>query len=274
MMDSIELAYRIRRHAIEMTHATHASHIASALSMADILAVLYGTVMHYDSKKPNEPCRDRFILSKGHAGIAVYAALAESGFFSVELLKNYYLDGSNLSGHVSHKNVPGVELSTGALGHGICVAAGMAKAAKLDGKTHHIYTIIGDGENEEGSVWEAALFSAHQKLDNLTIIVDHNQYQAMGTIQEVAGLDNLDKKWSAFGFETVICDGHNHAALEDALRHRVCEKPVCVIANTIKGKGVSFMENELLWHYRDPQNEFYTRAVEELEEQHHAKCSH
>ena len=269
-MTTKELAYRIRRHSIEMVHASHASHIASALSIADILAVLYGKVMKIFPEDPKNDERDRLILSKGHAGVAIYSALAETGFFPVKELDTYYQNGSKLSGHISHKGVPGAEISTGSLGHGVCVACGMALAAKLDGKQHHVYTIIGDGENEEGSVWEMALFAAKNRLDNFTVIVDHNKIQAMGTCQEVIGLSGLAAKWRDFGFETVECDGHNHEELERAFLLRKPNVPVCVIAHTIKGKGVSFMENNLLWHYRDPQDDAYTNAIRELEEEHHA----
>jgi len=272
-MTTVELAYKIRRHAIEMTHASHASHIGSALSVADIIAVLYGKVMKFFPDDPKNDKRDRLILSKGHSGIAIYSALAEAGFFPIQELNRYYENGSNLSGHVSHKGVPGVELSTGSLGHGVCVACGMALAAKLDKKQHHIYAIMGDGENEEGSVWEMSLFASHNKLDNFTVIVDHNNGQAMGTCQEALGFTNLAAKWRDFGFETVECNGHSHAALEKALLTHISEKPVCVIAHTIKGKGVSFMEDNLLWHYRDPQGEFYERALKELEVGWNAQCS-
>lgn len=269
-MTTEELAYRIRSHAVDMTHATHASHIASALSIADIVAVLYGSILNVYADNPDNKNRDRFVLSKGHAGIAVYSALAETGFFPVSDLDKYYQDGSNLSGHISHKNVPGVEISTGSLGHGVCIACGMAMAAKLDKKTHHIYALVGDGECEEGSVWEMALFASHHHLSNLTVIVDHNKYQAMGTCEKVLGFKELANKWEAFGFQVLECDGHNHDELEEILKTVSSEKPVCIIANTIKGKGVSFMENNLLWHYRDPQGEFYENAKKELEESRHA----
>lgn len=269
-MTTEELAYRIRRHAIEMTHAAHASHIGSVLSVADIVAVLYGNVMKIFPNDPQNDGRDRFVLSKGHAGIAIYSVLAEMGFFPVEELDTYYQNGSKLSGHVSNKGVPGVEFSTGSLGHGVCVACGMALAAKLDKKQHHVYAIIGDGENEEGSVWEMSLFASHHKLDNFTVIVDHNMGQAMGTCEEVIGLNNLAKKWEIFGFKVLECDGHNHNELLQVLTVKSFNKPICIIAHTIKGKGISFMENNLLWHYRDPQGEFYEKAIKELEKSRNA----
>lgn len=264
-MTTEELAKRIRIHAIEMTHASHASHIASILSIVDIVAVLYGEVLSKSPEDPKNGKRDRFVLSKGHAGAAVYAALAETGFFPVEDLDHYYQNGSSLSGHISHKGVPGVEWSTGSLGHGACVACGMALAAKLDKKAHHVYTIIGDGENEEGSIWEMAAFAAAHRLDNFTVIVDWNRFQAMGRCGDIMGEARLPEKWNVFGFHVEECDGHDHKALRRALLTRCDGKPVCVVAHTIKGKGVSFMENNIVWHYRDPQDEAYENAIKELE---------
>lgn len=266
-MDSVQLALEIRRHAIEMTHASHASHIAAVLSVTDIVAVLYSDILNINPRNPEDDCRDRLILSKGHAGVAVYSALAEKGFFPVEVLDTYYQNGSLLSGHVSHKGVAGVEVSTGSLGHGIGMAVGMALAARLDNKRHQVYVIAGDGECEEGEVWEAALFAAHHRLDNLTLIVDHNKMQAMGNCEEQLGLKELPKKWADFGFNTLECDGHNHDELRKALKEKKKDAPTCIVAHTVKGKGVSFMENELLWHYRDPQGEYYEKARKELGEQ-------
>lgn len=264
-MDSLELARQIRRHAIEMTHASNASHIGSILSVTDIIAVLYSDILRVYPEDAKNDKRDRLVLSKGHAGVALYAALAETGFFPVKELDTYYQNGSLLSGHVSYKGVPGVEFSTGSLGHGIGVAAGMALAAKLDRKTHRIFVIVGDGECEEGSVWEAALFAMHQKLDNLIVIVDHNQMQALGSCQEQAGLYGIAGKWQEFGFETIECDGHNHKELREVMKKENSGgRPICIIAYTVKGKGISFMENEILWHYRDPQGEFYEKAMREL----------
>lgn len=266
-MDSEQMALEIRRHAIEMTHASHASHIGAILSVTDIVAVLYNDILNIDTSKPEDDKRDRVVLSKGHAGVSVYSALAEKGFFNKSILNTYYQDGSILSGHISHKGVAGVEISTGSLGHGIGIAVGMALAAKIDKKGHHVYVIVGDGECEEGSVWEAALFAVHHGLDNLTVIVDNNKMQAMGTCEEQLGWKDVHKKWEAFGFHTIKCDGHNHDELKEALSTRKIEKPVCIVADTIKGKGISFMENNLLWHYRDPQGEFYEKAQKELREQ-------
>lgn len=264
-MTSEELAKRIRRHGLEMTHLSHGSHIGAVLSSADIVAVLYNDIMNIFPNDPYNDARDRFILSKGHAGAVIYAALAEKGFFDVEELKTHYSDGSRLSGHVSHKNVPGVEFSTGSLGHGCCVGAGMAIAAKKDGKKHKVYVIMGDGECDEGSVWEMALFANHHRLNNLTIIVDHNKLQSLDTCENTLELINLAEKWRVFGWNVIEIDGHDHNQIRDALKRFPSDKPTCIIAHTIKGKGVSFMENKVLWHYRDPQGEDYEIAVKELE---------
>lgn len=264
-MTSEELAWLIRRNGIEMTHVSHGSHIASILSVADIVAVLYNDIMHIFPADPKNDKRDRFILSKGHAGAAVYTALAEKGFFDTKELLTHYSDGSRLSGHVSHKNVPGVELSTGSLGHGIGVGAGMAMAAKKDKKQHKVFVVMGDGECDEGSVWEAALFANQYKLSNLTVIVDHNYMQSLDTCENTLALGDLGKKWEQFGWTVQNVNGHSHKELKHAFHNLSTTKPNCIIAHTIKGKGVSFMENNILWHYRDPQGEFYDKAVEELE---------
>ncbi len=265
-MESIQLAWKIRRHAIEMTHISHGSHIGSVLSVADIVAVLYGNTMKVFPEHPKDDHRDRFILSKGHAGAAVYAALAELGFFPVSELKTHYADGSNLSGHVSHKNIPGVEFSTGSLGHGIGIGCGMAMAAKLNEKQHKVYVVIGDGECNEGSVWEAALFANHFNLCNLVVIIDHNKLQGYGSCKDTIDLIDLGAKWEAFGWNTIEVDGHNHNELNGAFENTGTNKPTCIVAHTVKGKGISFMENQVLWHYKDPQGEYYTSAIHELEE--------
>jgi transketolase len=264
-LTSEELAWRIRRDAIEMTHLSNGSHIGSVLSIADIVGVLYADVMHIYPEEPRNPQRDRFILSKGHAGAAVYAALAEQGFFPVEELPTHYADGSRLSGHVSHKGVPGVEFSTGSLGHGVCVAAGMALAAQRDGGEHRVYSLIGDGECDEGSVWETALFCNQFQLDCFTVIIDHNRIQSLDRCDNTIALGDLAEKWRVFGWHTLEVDGHDHKALAAALRARQEGKPTCIVANTIKGKGISFMEDTVLWHYRAPQGEEYEQAVRELE---------
>ena len=262
--DVAELARRIRVHAVRMTMRGRSSHVGSILSMADIMAVLYGRVLRVDPRAPKHPERDRFILSKGHAGAGVYAALAERGFFPRERLQTHCQDGSTLSGHVSHKEVPGVELSTGSLGHGLSVAAGMALAGKLDGADYRVFTVLSDGECDEGSVWEAAMFAAHHQLSNLVVIVDYNKLQSLATVEDTLRLEPFADKWRAFGWTVQEVDGHDHAALQAALQPGNVTGPTCIIAHTIKGKGVSFMENAVLWHYRSPQDDEYEAALEEL----------
>lgn len=259
-----ELALKIRKHAVNMTSTGGSSHIGSILSIADVLAVLYGSVMNYRPNEPKWQGRDRFILSKGHAGAGVYAALAESGFMSVDKLKTHYQDGSDLSGHVSHKGIPGVEFSTGSLGHGLPVATGMALAAKINKDKHTIYVLMSDGECDEGSNWEAALFATHHKLDNLVVIIDRNKLQSIHSTEDTLGLEPFVDKWQAFGWSVVDVDGHDHEQLINACNSKEVGKPLCIVANTIKGKGVSFMENNVLWHYRSPQNEEYDAAMKEL----------
>ena len=265
-MTSEQLAWLIRRHGVEMTHLSGGSHIASILSVADIIAVLYSDVLRYDPQDPKMPERDRFILSKGHAGAAIYAALAESGFFDPEQLKTHYQNGSILSGHVSHKGVPGVEFSTGSLGHGLPVAAGMAQAAKMDSREHRVYVVLGDGECDEGSVWEAALFANHFELNNLVAIVDHNKMQSLDFCENTLKLSPFAEKWRSFGWNALQVDGHDHNALRTAFDEAKCsEKPTVIIADTVKGKGISFMEFDILWHYRFPHDGWeYDDALKEL----------
>lgn len=265
-LSSTELAYRIRRYALDMAHTGKSSHIGSVLSMADIIGVLYGEILNVDPQNLKWPGRDRFILSKGHAGSGVYVALAERGFMPREKLKTHYQNGSDLSGHVSHKAVPGVELSTGSLGHGLSVGAGMALAAKKKQDSHRVFVVMSDGECDEGSNWEAILFAAHHRLSNLVAIVDKNKIQSIKTTTETLNLEPFADKWRAFGWSVQEVDGHDHLALKKAFEFRCPEgKPLVVVAHTTKGKGVSFMEGSVLWHYRSPQGEEYARAVEELE---------
>ena len=265
-LTSEQLAWLIRRHGIEMTHLSGGSHIGAVMSAADIIAVLYADVMHYRPEEPDWDERDRFILSKGHAGASIYAALAETGFFDTEELKTHYANGSRLSGHVSH-HLPGVDFSTGSLGHGLSAAAGMALAAKKDGKQHRVYVVLGDGECDEGSVWEAILFANHFRLDNLTAIVDHNHMQSLDTCENTLELEDFGSKWAAFGWNVREVDGHSHGELRQALMTspEKTDRPTVVIANTVKGKGVSFMEGDILWHYRFPHDGWeYDGAVNEL----------
>jgi transketolase len=266
MTDTRELALRIRKHAVQMTNAAKSSHIASVLSIADILAVLYGHVMNYKAENPRWEKRDRFILSKGHAGAGVYAALAESGFFDKSILSTYCHNGSILSGHVSHVGVPGVELSTGSLGHGLSIAAGMAYSAKRTNQPHHIFTLLSDGECDEGSVWEAAMFAGHHQLDNMISIIDYNGLQSIDTTQNTLALEPFVDKWMAFGWNVIEVNGHDHDELSKEIMtaKKVLGKPICVLAKTTKGKGVNFMENSVLWHYRSPQGDEYKKAMEIL----------
>jgi len=266
-LTTLDLAKRIRVHALRMTSKSGASHVGAAFSCADILAVLYSRVLNVDPLNPSSPLRDRFVLSKGHAGSALYAVLAECGFFSVEKLETHYMDGSDLCGHVSHKGVPGVEVSTGSLGHGLALAAGMAYAAKLDGLWHRVFALLSDGECDEGSTWEAILFAAHHQLDRLVTIVDYNKIQSLAPVSETIGLEPFAQKWSSFGWAVKEVDGHNHEALADALRSVPFSigKPSCLLAHTVKGKGVSFMENTVLWHYRVARGAEFDAALAELE---------
>ena len=266
-MKSEQLAWLIRRHGIEMTHISHGSHIGSILSVADVVSVLYNDVANITPENLKDDNRDRIVLSKGHAGAAIYAALAEKGFFPVEELKTHYADGSRLSGHVSHKGIPGVEISTGSLGHGACMACGIALNAKLEKKPYYTYAIVGDGECDEGSIWEMALFANHFKLNQFVVIVDHNKMQSLDFCENTLALSPFAEKWKAFGWNVYDIDGHNHDEIRNALNDakESQDKPTVIIANTVKGKGVSFMESDILWHYRFPhEGEEYDGALKEL----------
>jgi len=270
-LDPRTMAWLIRRNGLEMSHLSRGSHIGSVFSVAEIIAVLYTRVLQVDPKDPKKPDRDRMILSKGHAGSAVYAALAERGFFPVEQLKTHYANGSMLSGHVSHKGVPGVEVSTGALGHGLGMGVGMALGAKMDGAAWRTYVVLGDGECDEGEVWESALQAAQYGLDRLIAVVDYNHMQSLDTVEKTLKLEPFEQKWRDFGWNAQSVDGHDVQALEAAfVRAREAAgsgKPGVILAHTVKGKGVSFMENNILWHYRTPQGEEYEAALKELEAQ-------
>ena len=248
-----------------MTGHGGSSHVASGLSIADILAVLYTGALNVRPDDPAWPERDRFILSKGHAGAAVYATLAEAGFFPIQKLETHYQNGSDLSGHVSHKGMPGVELSTGSLGHGLSVAAGIAYSLKLRGAKSRVICLLSDGECDEGSNWEAILFSGHHKLDNLVAIIDYNKIQSLAAVCETLELEPLGEKLRAFSWEVREVDGHDHDAIRRALSRAEGGRPVVIIAHTTKGRGVSFMENSVLWHYRSPKGEELLRAIAELD---------
>lgn len=263
---SEQLAWLIRRHGIEMTHLSGGSHLGAILSVADIMAVLYAEILNYNPEVPDWDERDRFILSKGHAGASVYAALAESGFLPVDELKTHYQNGSRLSGHVSH-HLPGVDLSTGSLGHGLSVGAGMAYALKKDKNNARVFVVLGDGECNEGSVWEAALFANHFRLNNLVAIIDHNHMQSLDFNENTLEIEDFASKWRSFGWNVIEIEGNNHQALREAFANinNPEHKPTVIIANTIKGFGVSFMQNDILWHYRFPHDGWeYDMAVTEM----------
>jgi len=264
-LSTAELALRIRRRALAMVTRARASHIGSALSIADIVAVLYGTVLRVDPTAPDWPERDRFVLSKGHACVAVYAALAECGFFAPALLESYGDDHSPLMAHISHR-VPGVEFSTGALGHGLPFGVGKAIAAARRRASWRTFVLMSDGELGEGSNWEACLFAAHHGLDRLVAIVDYNKLQSLGSVEQTLRLEPLADKFAAFGWAVREVDGHDYAALTDALGGGpwVSGKPSMLIAHTTKGKGVSFMENRVEWHYRNPDAALLAAALAEL----------
>lgn len=260
------IAKLIRKDIIEMLTESASGHPGGSLSAADIVTTLFFGEMNIDPKNPKDENRDRFVLSKGHAAPVLYSALARKGFFDVEELKTLRKIGSRLQGHPSMKCLPGIDMSTGSLGQGISTAVGMALGAKIDNKTNRVYTILGDGELEEGQVWEAAMCAAHYKLDNLTAFIDFNGLQIDGDITEVMNPSPIDKKFEAFGWNVLIIDGHNIQEILDAIeKAKECkEKPTAVICKTIKGKGVSFMENQAGWHGNAPNKEQCAQAVSEI----------
>jgi len=264
--DCSTLARQLRIHVLNMIHRAKASHVATCLSMVDLLAVLYGKILRVDASRSQWPERDHFILSKGHGAAALYAVLAEQGFFPKEWLNSYCREGSVLAGHVVHNGVPGVEASTGSLGHGLPIACGLALAGKRDGRSYRVFVLLSDGELDEGSNWEAILFAGHHRLDNLVAIVDYNKIQSFGAVREVLDLEPLADKWRAFRWAVRELDGHNHQQIEEDLGCLPFEehKPSVLIAHTIKGKGVAFMENSLLWHYKSPDEQQVQRAITDI----------
>ncbi len=261
-----EKAAVIRRHIIRMLAKAGSGHPGGSLSAADIVTVLYFKEMNLRPEDPYWPDRDRFVLSKGHAAPLLYAALAERGYFPVEELMTLRRLGSRLQGHPDAKKLPGVEVSTGSLGQGLAAANGMALAARLDGKNYRVYVLLGDGELQEGMVWEAAMAAAHYKLDNLVAFVDYNGLQIDGPVNEIMSVEPLVDKWRAFGWHTLAIDGHDYGQILDALAEArmVKGRPVAVIAKTVKGKGVSFMEGKVDWHGKAPTPEEAERALTEL----------
>ena len=258
-----KLANAIRVHSLIMVHNARASHIGSGLSIADILAVLYGGVMNFNPKDEKCNFRDRFILSKGHACVPLYAALAEVGFFSKSALTTYGKNFSWLMNHASHK-VSGVEFSTGSLGHGLPFAVGKSLAAKSKNEKWKTYVLLSDGEIDEGSNWEAFMFAAHHKLSNLVAIIDYNKLQSLGSTENTLGLEPLNDKFKSFGCHVIEVDGHDHIALKQSFKKDSQGLPKVIIAHTLKGKGVSFMEGSVEWHYKNPYDHQLKLALEEL----------
>ncbi len=262
-----KIALKARMGIIEGIHAAKAGHPGGSLSCTEILTYLYFKQMKIDPENPKWEERDRFVLSKGHAAPALYAVLAQRGYFDEKELLNLRQIGSILQGHPDLKKIPGVDMSTGSLGQGISAAVGMALSAKHFGNDFKVYAVLGDGELEEGQVWEAAMFAGNQKLDNLVVFIDNNNLQIDGTIDEVNSAKPIDKKFEAFNFETIIIDGNDFDQIEDALKKaEKSDKPVAIIAKTVKGKGVSYMENAVNWHGAAPNDELYEVAMAELKE--------
>ena len=266
MTDYNKISREIRKKILKMMFDSKTSHLSSSLSCVDILTVLYFKILSLDCKNPSGEGRDRFILSKGHAAAALYATLAEKGFLPAKTLDDYCKDAKKLPGHSTRNCVPGVEASTGSLGHGLSMAAGISIAAKNDNKNYRIFVLMSDGECEEGSVWEAAMFASHHRLENLVGIIDYNKFQALGRIDDITALTPLKEKWAAFGWEVKEINGHNFSEIEQSL----CkipfkkEKPSLLLAHTVKGKGVSFIENKLEWHYKNLTEKEYQLAIKEL----------
>ena len=260
------LAKQIRLDLLKMIFNAQSSHIGSSLSIVDLLAILYGkNIIKYKANNPNLISRDRLILSKGHAAAALYATLANVGYFSNKRLLQYGLNNSKFLAHASH-HIPGVEFSTGSLGHGLSYGCGLALAYKRKNSSNRVFVINSDGEMAEGSNWEAILFASHHKLDNLVLIIDYNKLQSFDSIEATLKLEPLRDKFMSFGWNIFEVDGHNYQQIENALlkAKSITGKPICIIANTIKGKGISFMENKVEWHYKAPSNKEYNIAIREL----------
>lgn len=276
-MNNLELkktANEVRKGILTAVHSAKAGHPGGSLSAADIFTFLYFEEMNIDPKNPNKEDRDRFVLSKGHTAPGLYAALAQRGYFPVEDLKTLRHIGSYLQGHPDMKHIPGVDMSSGSLGQGISAAVGMALSAKLSNEAYRVYTLLGDGEIQEGQVWEAAMFAGHRKLDNLVVIVDNNGLQIDGDIKEVCSPYPIDKKFEAFQFHVINVDAHDFDAIRAALQEarETKGKPTAIIAKSIKGKDVSFMENNAAWHGTAPNDEQYTIAMEDLKKVGEALC--
>lgn len=260
------IARCIRGMVVEMSHKAGTSHLGSSLSCVDLLVAAYWGALDIDPQNPGDPSRDRFILSKGHAATALYATLAYRGFFSIDLLDSYAKPGACLLEHPVYGSAPGIEATTGSLGHGLSLSLGMALAGRIQGRFYRVIVVMSDGECEEGSVWEAALLAPVHKLDNVAIIIDYNKWQATGRSNDIMALDPLKQKWEAFGWSAYEVDGHDLAALTGVLQNVPdgSGKPVAIVAHTVKGKGVSFMEDDNNWHYRIPNLDELNRAKREL----------
>lgn len=264
-MNSVELSRLVRKDVILMTSKGKSAHVGSCLSCIDILSILYGEILNKNPKKPEWIERDIFIMSKGHAGAALYATLARVGYFEVDLLETHYCNGGNLSGHVNSHLIDGIEVSTGSLGNGLGILCGYAYEAKIRNFKNKFFVLISDGELNEGSTWEAILFAAHHKLGNLTCILDANGFQSIKSTVETLNVESIKEKLISFDWEVKEIDGHDHEQIRDAiLDKRNHLKPTFIIARTIKGKGVSFMENNVLWHYRNAQGDEFEKAMKEL----------
>ena len=261
------IANKIRKNALTAVYSAKSGHPGGSLSIADVLALLYFEIMNIDPKNPKNPDRDRLVLSKGHAAPALYSALALRGYFPVEDIPTFRHTGSYLQGHPDMNKVPGVDMSTGSLGQGVSAAGGIALSAKLDNKNYRVYTILGDGELEEGQVWEQAMFAAHYKLDNLTAFIDFNGLQIDGDVTKVMNPTPIDKKFEAFGWNVIVCSAHDFDELERAIENakNTKGKPTAIVMKSVKGKNVSFMENNAAWHGSVPNEEQYNQAMGELD---------
>jgi transketolase len=262
--DRIKITRNIRKAILQMNHRANASHSGSALSIVELLTALYFSYLNINPKKPDDPDRDRFILSKGHASSALYATLAERGFFDKGLLDKFYVDGGILPGHVDMEAAPGLECAAGSLGHGLSIGVGMAIAARVQKRKSKVVVMISDGELNEGSIWEPLLLAPHLKLDNLTVIIDYNKIQSFGITNEVINLEPLHEKLESFNWHVIEVDGHNMDDIGNALNTKSNQSKI-IIAHTVKGKGVSYMENKLEWHYRSPDKKLLELAFSELE---------
>ena len=273
-LELMKMANEVRKGAITAVHSAKSGHPGGSLSAADIYTYLYFEEMNVDPKDPKKADRDRFVLSKGHTAPGYYATLANKGFFPVEDLTTLRKVGSYLQGHPDMKHIPGIDMSSGSLGQGISAAVGMAISAKLNDASYRVYTLLGDGEIQEGQVWEAAMLAGHRKLDNLVVIVDNNNLQIDGTVEEVNSPYPIDKKFEAFNFHVINIDGHDFDAIDAAFKEarEIKGQPTAIIAKTVKGKGVSFMENQVSWHGSAPNDEQYAVAMADLEKVGEALC--